>query len=47
MMKDAFYFALKAFLLSRFKFLSRLLLGHVENSLISKIPKFMTSQPGW
>ena len=50
MMKNAFYFILKALLVLKiFKFLSRLF-GHVEkNGFIGKIrltSKFMTSQPG-
>ena len=49
MMKNAFYFTLKAiFVLNIFKFLPWLF-GHVENSLIRRIElisKFMTSQPG-
>ena len=49
MMKNAFYFILKAlFVLKIFKFLSWLF-GHVENELIRKIrliSTFMTSQPG-
>ena len=49
MMKNYFYFILKAlFVLKIFKFLSRLF-GHAKNGLIRKIrsaSKFMTSQPG-
>ena len=49
MMKNAFYFTLKAlFVLKIFKFLSWLF-GHVKNGLIRKIrliSKLMTSQPG-
>ena len=49
MMKNAFYFTLKAiFVLNIFKFLPWPF-GHVENSLIRRIElisKFMTSQPG-
>ena len=49
MMKNTFYFILKAlFVLKIFKFLS-LLFGHVEKRLIRKIrliSKFTTSKPG-
>ena len=49
MMKNAFYFTLKAlFVLKIFKFLSWLF-GHVKNGLIRKIrliSKLMTAQPG-
>ena len=54
MIKNAFYFILKALVLKIFKFLSRLF-GHVgktgrKNGLIRKMrrltSKFMTSQPG-
>ena len=49
MIKNAFYFTLKAlFVLKKFKFLSWLF-GHVKNCLIRKIrliSKFVTWQPG-